>query len=409
MVCRFVLAGHLLAITACGSVQNAAGDAAPDDDMVTLSVGLAGSGKGAVASSPAGIDCGVVCTGMYPANTVVTLTATAATGSTFTGWGGGCSGTGTCKVTLNTSIATIATFTLEQLTLTVTRSGTGSGTISSVPAGINCGDTCSAAFDFGTSVALTAVPADDVSRFIGWSGGGCSGNTSCAVALTSSTTVTANIDRRGVLYMIRDSDDMLQRMDPVTLAITNIGVLGSDFAFGDCAWNMVDSTLYVVQGSAANLYRVNTTTGAATLIGAHGINAMRGLAFNRASGLMYAHGSGSLFTVNLSTASATLVRASAIGVLDALSWDSTRNRMVAVLANPTDGTLFALNLSTGAATNLAAAGPLDNTGLTYDSVIDRHWGVDFTGRLFQLDPGAGLTRSDFPNIMGGHTCIAFRP
>lgn len=408
MVCRFVLAGHLLALTACGSVQNAAGDAAPDDESVMLSVGLAGSGKGAVTSSPDGIDCGVDCAATYPVNTVVTLTATAATGSTFTGWSGGCSATGTCRVTLNTSIATIATFTLQQFTLTVTRSGTGSGTISSTPAGINCGATCSAAFDFGTSVALTAVPTDEASRFIDWSGGGCSGNTGCVVPITSSTTVVANLDRRGVLYLIRDSDDMLQRMDPVTREITNIGVLGIDFAFGDCAWNTVDSKLYVVQGSAANLYRVNTTTGAATLIGTHGINAMRGLAFNPSSGLMYAHGNGSLFTMNLSTASATLVRASAVGVLDALSWDSMRNRMVGALANPTDGTLFALNLSTAAATNLGAAGPLDNMGLTYDSVIDRHWGVDFTGRLFQLDP-AGLTRSDLPSITGGHTCIAFRP
>lgn len=113
--------------------------------------------------------------------------------------------------------------------------------------------------------------------------------------------------------------------------------------------------------------------------------------------------------MNLSTASATLIRASAVGVLDALSWDSTRNRMVGVLANPTGGTLFAINLSTGAATSLAPAGPLDNTGLTYDPVIDRHWGVDFAGRLFQLDPNLNFARTDLPSISGSHTCIAFRP
>jgi beta-lactam-binding protein with PASTA domain len=41
----------------------------------------------------------------------VTLTATPATSSTFTGWSGACSGTGSCVVTTNSSTSVTATFT----------------------------------------------------------------------------------------------------------------------------------------------------------------------------------------------------------------------------------------------------------------------------------------------------------
>ncbi|MEM7824972.1 MAG: endo alpha-1,4 polygalactosaminidase [Candidatus Aenigmatarchaeota archaeon] len=72
-------------------------------------------------------------------------------------------------------------------TLTVTKSG--SGTITSSPAGINCGSTCSANFNSGTSVTLTAVPATNYS-FSGWSGA-CTGTGSCTVTMNANKSVTA--------------------------------------------------------------------------------------------------------------------------------------------------------------------------------------------------------------------------
>ncbi len=66
-----------------------------------LAVLKVGAGRGTVTSAPPGIACGASCSGSYASGTVVTLTANAASGSTFTGWtGGGCSGTGTCTVTV---------------------------------------------------------------------------------------------------------------------------------------------------------------------------------------------------------------------------------------------------------------------------------------------------------------------
>jgi hypothetical protein len=43
--------------------------------------------------------------------------------------------------------------------LTVLTSGTGSGTVTSSPAGVNCGATCSASYASGTAVTLTATVA----------------------------------------------------------------------------------------------------------------------------------------------------------------------------------------------------------------------------------------------------------
>jgi hypothetical protein len=77
----------------------------------SLQVSRSGSGSGSVTSDPAGIDCGSDCSEDYLSNTEVTLTATAAPGSTFTGWtGGGCSGTGACVVTMDQARSTTATF-----------------------------------------------------------------------------------------------------------------------------------------------------------------------------------------------------------------------------------------------------------------------------------------------------------
>jgi len=83
----------------------------------TLTVSKAGSGSGTVTSSPSGINCGATCSASFAAGTMVTLTAAADAGSTFTGWsGGGCSGTGTCTVTMSADQAVTATFTVIPVT-----------------------------------------------------------------------------------------------------------------------------------------------------------------------------------------------------------------------------------------------------------------------------------------------------
>jgi hypothetical protein len=157
-----------------------------------LSVTLAGTGSGAVTSNPAGISCGAACGASYAPGTGVTLTATPAASSAFAGWSGACSGTGSCAVTMDSAKSVTATFTAQTFTLAVSKFGAGTGTVTSNPAGISCGATCSAAFNGGTVVTLTALPAAG-SLFAGWSGA-CTGIGVCVVTLDAARSVAATFN-----------------------------------------------------------------------------------------------------------------------------------------------------------------------------------------------------------------------
>jgi hypothetical protein len=103
-----------------------------------------------------------------------TATSTGAT-STFT----------PTRTSTNTPTGTLTTY-----ALIITMTGTGTGSVTSSPAGIDCGTTCAFSFNPNTTVNLSAVPATG-STFAGWSGADCSGTGTCSVAMTSTKYVMA--------------------------------------------------------------------------------------------------------------------------------------------------------------------------------------------------------------------------
>src|SRR5206468_1221985 len=135
-----------------------------EGDFATLGLTKAGTGSGTVTSDPAGLDCGATCSAPFPFDAVVNLTAIPAPGSVFTGW----SGDPDCAdgtVALNADKTCTATFDVL-VPLTVTLGGGGAGTVTSDPAGIECGATCTRSYPRGTVVTLTATPAPGA-RFVG--------------------------------------------------------------------------------------------------------------------------------------------------------------------------------------------------------------------------------------------------
>lgn len=83
---------------------------------------------------------------------------------------------------------------LPDYTVSLAFAGTGSGTVTSFPAGIQCNVNCSAPFNAYFPVTLTPT-ADQYMIFSGWNGGGCSGSDPCTITLTGNISVTATFDR----------------------------------------------------------------------------------------------------------------------------------------------------------------------------------------------------------------------
>ena len=166
-----------------------------DHQVVGIGIGPAG---GTVTSSPAGIDCRNTCSAAFTAGTQVTLTETPDPGSAFGGWSG-CAPKrlrfNQCVVTLNGDTTVTASFVSAPPIplLTVALAGTGSGTVTSSPAGIDCPATaCKVNASPGTQISLTETP-DPGSSFSGWSGGACSGTTTCVVTLNSESSVNITV------------------------------------------------------------------------------------------------------------------------------------------------------------------------------------------------------------------------
>ena len=216
-----------------------------------LTVTVEGDANGSVTSSPAGIDCGTDCTETYSSVTGVTLTAHPEGSAAFAGWSGACTGSAmTCTLTVDRSRSVTATFTNKPV-LTVSKPGNGQGTVTSTPAGIDCGDDCNQPYDQGTNVTLTADPGQG-STFGGWSGACGGSGLTCSVLMNASKSVTATFVSKPLLTVTTsgagtvtsipegidcpgDCSEHYDTGTPVTLTAT--AAAGSTFTgwSGDCS------------------------------------------------------------------------------------------------------------------------------------------------------------------------------
>jgi hypothetical protein len=171
-------------------------------EALTLSKGES-TGFGTVKGS--GIACEAECTetvvlyqGPNPpkAAKIVTLTATPAFGSEFTGWSGsGCSGIGSCVVTMSAAENVTATFTAKPNGTLSIEKALNSGTVISKAKGIKCATACisqSALMPQGESILLKAMALSGMT-FSKWEGGDCEGITlpTCTVVMDSSEPIKA--------------------------------------------------------------------------------------------------------------------------------------------------------------------------------------------------------------------------
>jgi hypothetical protein len=149
-------------------------------------------GSGSVRSQPAGIDCGSTCRASFPSESTVVLIPTPAPGHAFSVWSGACTGAdATCTVTLSQARSVGASFVaVAPVRHVLSLNVIGDGHVRSEPPGIDCGSVCSAPFDSGASVLLTATPGSG-QRFTGWSGA-CTGTAvTCIVAMTQARSAGA--------------------------------------------------------------------------------------------------------------------------------------------------------------------------------------------------------------------------
>lgn len=191
----------------------------PPPANAQLTVIESGGGQGSVVSNPSGINCPGTCNAVFADNTQITLTATAANTSLFGGYSGACTTTGakvqthtagpspTCTFTATGNESVTAVFTTTQpppppppqasLAVTVT----GKGSVTSDPAGIDCPTTCSANFNQGTVVTLTANNTAKGWTFNNWGDACASQGNPCQVTIsTTNQSATAVFSSPDLTY-----------------------------------------------------------------------------------------------------------------------------------------------------------------------------------------------------------------
>jgi hypothetical protein len=199
-------AGACSGTGSCSVTLNTAQSVTAQFAAITPTVAVTGTGSGSVSSSPAGLACTLTsgatsgtCSASFTYGNTVTLTTTPASGWVFSGWGGDCTGTGTCQPNVTANRAVVANFVRATIALKITGAGTGDGIVKAPSVGLNCPVSkgggkeadCTVLVAQDVAVTLTADPQGG-SVFAGWSGDVCTGTAlTCTLTVSQARNVVA--------------------------------------------------------------------------------------------------------------------------------------------------------------------------------------------------------------------------
>ncbi|QDV81681.1 PEP-CTERM sorting domain-containing protein [Planctomycetes bacterium TBK1r] len=197
-----------------------------------------------------------------------------------------------------------------------------------------------------------------------------------------------------VLYLADGNSSSLWTVNTTTGNATRVGSLGLTPSLIGLAYDSVDGNLLMTSSNGVNsqLFRLDQSTGQASLVGDTGFQAISGLAFDPNSQVLYG-GSGatdSLFTIDRTTGAATPVGAYGVNVGGhGLGYDNQNQQLWM-----TDGfldTLYSVNTSTGAATEIGSTGLTSVAALAFHSGENRLYGINTNDdTLVRLNTSTGM-------------------
>jgi hypothetical protein len=202
-----------------------------------------------------------------------------------------------------------------------------------------------------------------------------------------------------MIYAVDDVTRALVAVDPDALVVSTLGSLGVATGwFGDLAYEEASGTLWWAAGRSNNrLYTVNLATGAATLVGSHGIDDLFALGYDGVT--LYGQAtSGSVYRIDKDTGAATLLGSNTVypGGYD---WNPDTGQMI--LLEASQGYVYSVNLADGFASPLSSVSLWTNDNdIAYDADRNVYWAADYSGYLYRYDASWNRTEllTGFPAI-----------
>jgi hypothetical protein len=214
--------------------------------------------------------------------------------------------------------------------------------------------------------------------------------------------------RAEVFYAVNQGNDSLCTIDTTNGAVTTIGPLGTNFAYGDLAYDPTTGTMYMVDGwgqgigQPSTLFTVDLNSGLATTVGSLNTANIFALVYdpqsNKLFGAVSTIAPNGFFEIDRTTGNATFVGNPGHD-LDGLTYVGSSGELVGVLAGP--GTVHSIDRATGASTLVSPGGGfINNCGVAWAPSNNRMYVVDVSGNLFEFDIANAWARTT-PFTLGG--------